>query len=849
MEKDGHPGPRGPGETPGHGTSPEDRLPGEGPGRGDEAADGTVGGEPAVVRRARWRDRTRGRRVLAATGAVFLLLLAVGAVLWFRCGVAGCPDVDMLRGYMPDEASVILDRDGEEVAKLFVTRRVYIGLDSLPKHVGDAFVAIEDQRFWEHGGVDVRRVFGAMLQNVRSGGVEEGASTITMQLARNVFPDDLPANEKTMWRKIGEARVARQIEGRYSKEEILELYLNQIYFGEGAWGIEAAAQEYFGKSATELDLAESATLAALPRAPSRLNPRVNPDQAQTEREVVLTRMRDQGLISAEEYDEAAAEELELRRGERSTEEQAPYFVEAVRRILEEQLGDAVYTRGYRIHTTLDLGAQRVLEEELAQQARRIESGAYGGYPHATYASAHADSGATFEDGTPYLQTAGIVMDPRTGDVLALVGGRDYDDSKFNRALQAMRQPGSAFKPFVYAAAISAGYSPSYQLIDQPIRLMVDRNRSWEPKNYGGSYAGVISLRNALVQSKNVATVRLSGEVGLSRIIGLAEQMGLGRIESNPAVVLGTSEVTPMQLAEAYTPFATLGQRTQPRLVERVVDRDGGIVWAQQPSSQRVLSPAVAFITTNILEDVVNRGTGTGVRGAGYRGPAAGKTGTTQDAADVWFVGFTPDVVGVIWYGLDRRQRILRGATGGEIAAPVWGRVMREIAPSSSDWSPPAGVETREVDETGSIVGSGCPTFGATHTEYFLSGTAPIGECYRDPSYYQTTWMDSLGGYPYDSIYGYPYDTTYTYPYDTTSVSSEERERFWERLRSRVLGKEEEDSLGVRRSPQTTIDTAPDNRSQRAQQRQQQDTTTPPRVLGEPVQRNPPPDSGGLPQLR
>ena len=839
MEKDGQPGrePSDDSARPGNGT-------GEGPSSGRDRAPvaddaSAAAGAEEPVRRADWKDRSRMRRVLAAAGLVLLVLFAAGAVLWFRCGLAGCPDVDTLRGYMPDEASVILDSEGDEVAKLFVTRRVYIGLDSLPKHVGDAFIAIEDQRFWDHGGVDIRRVFGAMLQNVRSRGVAEGASTITMQLARNVFPDDLPANEKTVWRKIGEARIARQIEGRYSKEEILELYLNQIYFGEGAWGIEAAAQEYFGKSATELDLAEAATLAALPRAPSRLNPRVNPELAQRERAVVLARMRAQGLINAAEYDEAASEDLQLRRGDTSPTGKAPYFVEAVRRILEEQLGDAIYTRGYRIHTTLDQNAQRVLEEELAQQARRIESGAYGGYPHATYASAHADSSATFENGTPYLQTAGIIMDPRTGDVLALVGGRDYDDSKFNRAMQAMRQPGSAFKPFVYAAAISAGFSPSYQLVDQPIRLMVDRNRAWEPKNYGGSYAGVISLRNALVQSKNVATVRLSGEVGLSRIIGLAEQMGLGRIQPNPAVVLGTSEVTPIQLAEAYTAFATLGERTSPRLIDRVVDRDGRIVWAQPRRSQRVLSPAVAFITTNILQDVVNRGTGTGVRAAGFRGPAAGKTGTTQDAADVWFVGYTPEILGVIWYGLDRRQRILRGATGGELAAPVWGRVMRQVAPNSPDWSPPPGVETRQVDETGSIVGEGCPTFGATRTEYFLTGTAPIGECYREPGYYEAAWLDSLG-YP-DSLYGGAYDTTYTYPYDTTSVRTED-DRFWERLRSRVFG-EERDSADVRRSPAESLDTAPANRPERAQQRGQQD---PPKILGEPVRTNPPPDTSGRP---
>ena len=771
-------------------------------------------------------DNDRRRKLLITLGISAAVIALIMVVMWERCGFRGCPDVDKLRGYMPEEASVVLDRNGDEVAKLFVTRRVLIGLDSLPEHVAEAFVAIEDQRFWDHGGVDWRRVVGAMAKNVKSGGVEEGASTITMQLARNVFPDELPATQKTLFRKIGEARVAREIEDRYSKEEILELYLNQIYFGEGAWGIEAAAQEYYGKSATELTLPEAATLAALPRAPSRLNPRVNPDLAKEERGVVLDRMLDQEMIDQAEYDEAKEADLTLRRGDTGLDEEAPYFVEAVRRTLEEQLGDAIYTRGYRIHTTLDLGVQRVLEEELAQQARAIESGRYGTYPHESYASAHADSAAVFSEGTPYLQTAGIIMDPVTGDVLGLVGGRDFDDSEYNRATQAMRQPGSAFKPFVYAAAISAGYSPSYQLVDRPIRLVIDRNQTWEPTNYDGSYSGVVTLREALVHSKNVATVRLSGEVGLSRVTGMAGQLGLGDVPSHPAVVLGTNEVTPLQLASAYTAFATLGQRTSPRMVVRVVDRDGGVVWAQEPQAQRVLSPAVAYITTNIMQDVVNRGTGAGVRAAGFRGPAAGKTGTTQDAADVWFVGFTPRVLGVIWYGLDERARILRGATGGEVAAPVWGRIMSQIAPQTGDWAMPDGVESRQVDETGTVVGTGCPTRGATRTEVFLTGTAPIGECYRGSDYYQMTWSDSLGRYTYDE--------DYEYPYDTTSVP-EEDDDFWGRLRQRVFG--EGDSVTVRPSPQIAVDTAAARAGERRDSARQERS---PRVLGQPVPEPEPP---------
>ena len=794
---------------------------GEGAGRPREEreAGGIIGAEPGEVRHAEYRERRWPRRLLIGTAGFLFLLLVASIVLWQRCGLAGCPDVDKLRGYMPDEASVVLDREGEEIGKLFVTRRVYIGLDSIPDHVPNAFVAIEDQRFWQHGGVDVQRVFGAFVQNVRSGGVAEGASTITMQLARNVFPDELPANQKTVWRKLGEARVARQIEGRYAKREIIELYLNQIYFGEGAWGIEAASQEYFGKSATGLTLAEAAMLAALPRAPSRLNPRVNPELARKERAEVLDRMLEQGLIGRAEHDEAVDTDLALRRGDRDIEERAPYFMEAVRRTLEEQLGDAIYTRGYRIHTTLDLTIQDALERRVGEQARAIESGRYGGFPHATYASTHADSSVTLACGTPYLQAAAVILDPTTGDVLGLVGGRDFDDSKFNRATQAQRQPGSAFKPFVYAAALSAGYSPSYQLVDRPIRLVIDRNRTWEPKNYDGGYSGVVTLREALVHSKNVATVRLSGEVGLSRVTGLAEQMGLGRMPSNPAVVLGTSEVTPLQLASAYTAFATLGQRTAPRMIVHVIDRAGNIVWSQQTSAQRVMSPAVAYLTTNILQDAVNRGTGTGVRAAGFRGVAAGKTGTTQDASDVWFVGYTPRILGVFWFGFDERKRIVRGVTGGEIAAPVWGRVMRAVAPESGDWAVPAGIETREVDETGAIVGEGCPAYGTTRTEYFLSGTAPLGECYRAHDYYTSAWQDSLG---------YVYDEDYTYPYDDTA-SVNRGEGFWDRLRERVFG--DADSASVRRSPGITIDTMPE---QRVRPEPDSAERASPRLLGEPV---------------
>ena len=794
-------------------------------------------GEMVSAPPAEQRKRVRRpvlRRVLIGAGALMLLMLVVTAVLWHRCGVAGCPDVDMLRGYMPDQASVVVDREGAEIAKLFVTRRVVVPVDSMPEHLLNAFVAIEDRRFWDHGGVDWRRVIGALASNVKAGGIEEGSSTITMQLARNVFPEQLPASQRTITRKLGEARVAREIEDRYSKREIMELYLNQIYFGEGAYGIEAAAEEYFGKSASQLSLAESAILAALPRAPSRLNPRADEEAALEGRELVLRRMAEQGLITQEEFDEASEAELVLREGRVDAEEEAPYFVEAVRRQLEDALGTAIYTQGYTIHTTLDLDIQRAAEEELEQALRGIESGRHGGFPHSSYATVHGDTTRDRSEGTQYLQGALVVMEAQTGDVLALIGGRDFDDSQFNRATQAKRQPGSAFKPFVYAAALSAGYPASHRLLDRPLRYVLDNNRVWEPRNYDGTFRGAVTMRQALTQSRNVPTVRLANEVGLSRVLGTAEQFGLGRMPSNPSVVLGTAEVTPLELTAAYGAFATLGSRPDPRFVTQVTDASGSVVWSQQPSARRVIDPGVAFIATTMMQDVVNRGTGTGVRGAGFSGAAAGKTGTTQDAADVWFVGYTPRLVGTVWIGFDKRQRILRGATGGEIAAPIWGRIMRRVDAGGSGWAAPAGVEERTVDEMGSVVSAGCMPQGATYTEYFLSGTSASGNCYPD-------------AYTYGDTFGY---TDEDWRYDMPDLDT--ADGWWERLRQRVLG----DDDGVRRAGEPdSLGARGDTAAQRAGRDttgQRADTaradTTRRRPLGEPVRRDttsrPPPDTTG-----
>jgi len=713
---------------------------------------------------------SRRGRLLSILGIVLSLGLLAFTVLWARCGLRGCPDVDELRGYIPEEASVILDREGEEIGKLFQVNRTIVQLDSLPEFVPDAFVAAEDRRFWDHGGIDWRRIPGAALANVKAGGVAEGFSTITMQLARNLFPDKLPAAQQTIWRKLGEMRVARSIERRYEKEEILQMYLNQVYFGSGAWGIEAAANEYFGTSAASLSLAQAALLAAVLPAPSRLNPRSNMEAAVERQQLVLDRMVAEGFIDQARADEAAEEEIDLARSTGGSDANAPYFVEAVRQELEDVFGTQLYTEGFRIHTTLDVDVQERAERELVRQLNAIEAGRYGSFRGDPY------DGDADADGT-ILQGAVVVMNAETGGVLALVGGRDFELSKYNRALQAERQPGSAFKPFVYATAIARGYPPTTRIEDTPLRRTLSGGRVWEPRNYGDSYAGQVTMREALYQSRNVSTVRLAEQVGLEGILRTARVMGIsGDLPEVPSVVLGAGEVTLIDMVSAYAAFATLGQRPEPFFVARIEDRNGRVVWSQEPRLHRVIEPSVAFVVTDILRDVVDRGTATAVRGAGFRAPAAGKTGTTNEAADAWFIGFTPSTVAGVWIGFDEPQTIVPRASGGTLAAPVWARVMIGVQDRGGSWTPPPGVEQRQVDELGNVVASNCPTFGGVREEWFLTGTAPMGDC-RYP-----------GGMGWDSMYA---------GWDSMPPLDEEQDGWLERMRRRLFGDDEQDRAGDR----------------------------------------------------
>ncbi len=678
--------------------------------------------------RAWWLPPLRWLLVAAAAS------LLLGWLTWQSCGLRGCPAVERLSALQPGGAPVLLDRNGDQLARLTPSPQTLVRLDSLPAYVPAAFVAIEDRRFYHHGGVDWRRMAGSLLANVRAGGVAQGGSTITMQLARNVFPDRLPGQQRTLDRKLLEMRVAGAIEDRFSKNEVLELYLNHIYFGGSVYGIQAASRAYFGRPATHLSLAQAATLAAMPKAPNAYDPREHPDRARQRRDLVLSLMAAQGRVSADSAERAQSTRLHVvpeRPLPEAKPPPAPYFVRAVRRMLEHELGDGLYAAPLRVHTTLDPVVQHAAERAIDRQLSAIEAGVYGRYRGDRR---HGDEDAVDSAGTRYVQGAAVVMRADSGDVLALVGGRDYADSPYDRATQARRQVGSAFKPFVFAAALESGYAPSQELSDEPLVVKLPGGEVWEPENFSGRSGGEVTLREAAVHSVNIATARLALAVGLDNVVRAARDAGIDeRMVVLPSLALGAIGIPLLQLTAAYTPFAEGGRGVAPRLVTTVEDTAGKVVWRSNVHRHRAFSAGVAYLVTSLLRDVVDRGTGHEVRDVGLRVPAAGKTGTTNEGFDAWFVGYTPDLAGGVWIGMDRPQPIAAGATGGELAAPVWGRIMRAAyrdrkAPDA--WERPESVVERKIDPaSGLVLAHGCrPAQGRARSELFLESELPATIC-------------------------------------------------------------------------------------------------------------------------
>jgi 1A family penicillin-binding protein len=647
--------------------------------------------------------------------ALVALVLAIAGVAWFdawvaTCGFAGCPTAGDIRLFRPGEGGRILDRRGTLLGRVRQVRRVNVPLRQVPTHVRAAFIATEDRRFYKHDGTDWRGFFRSVVANVREMGVREGFSTITMQVARNTFVARR-VGERTLRHKLIELRVARLLERNLSKDQILELYVNVIYLGNGMYGVEAASRDLFGRSVEHLTVDEGAVLAALPKGPSVYTPRKSVKKATERRNLVLGLMQREGYLAPALAQAAQRRPLAIQRDEWHPEQKDDsYALDAVRALVDSVLRE----RGLEgsevvVHTTLDVRAQRAADVAVRRRADAID-----------------------REGGRRARVAGalVAIDPRTGDVRALVGGARYERKGFNRALHAKRQPGSAFKPFVYAAAMAAGYTPASPVDDDPVEVR-QGSRVWAPANYDDEYQGRTTFRRALTKSANAATVRISRAVGETQVVAAARRAGIrSPLDPVPAIALGAVEVTPMELAAAYAPFANGGYRVTPRLVRRIETADGTPLWSQETVAPvQVMDARDAWQLTSMLRSVVDRGTGRAVRDWGVDGAVAGKTGTTNDGNDVWFVGYTPAIVSAVWFGYDQPQSLPGGASGGRLAAPAWAEWYRNgwrERAAEGAWAPPEGMTSRKVDPlNGRIANQWCPE---VDTEWFKPGTEPSELC-------------------------------------------------------------------------------------------------------------------------
>jgi len=680
---------------------------------------------------------------LLAVVGLGALGFAVAGIGWaFVCAGTSCPSLTGLEAYQPRQTSRLYAADGRFIAELGEERRTLIRLEEIPPHVRDAFLVTEDKRFYSHIGIDFYRIVGAGIANIRAGGVVQGFSTITMQLARNLFPDRLNVRDKGLRRKLREAKVARAIEGKYSKDRIFELYLNQIYLGNGAYGVETASQRYFGKSVRELTIAEAAMLAALPKGPERYNPRRFPERAVQRRNTVIELMRRANVIADSSASLAKAYPMRLARRRGGSAETAPYFVEYARRLLEEKYGKRLYEHPLKVYTTLDLDLQGAAERALDRQLRIVESGQVGVFPHRTYEQimARAAGGRQEESRTvsSYLQGAFVALDPRSGAVRALVGGRDFEDSQFDRATQALRQPGSTFKPIVYATAIQSGRPPSYLIDDAPLIVpQLDTAKPWQPQNYDLKFLGPMTMRRGLEDSRNMIAIRLGMEIGEQSVVAMAAGFGISTpVPPFPSIHIGSADVLPIEMIAAYSVFANLGWRVPVSPIVRVEDERGATIYSAETERIQVLSREEAWLMVDMMKGVIRRGTAASSVGQYFHVPAGGKTGTTNDYGDVWFIGYTADLVAGVWIGFDHPKQIMSNAQGGRLAAPAWTSFMREVyerKPAPPDWPRPPAITSRVVDNvTGLLYGPQCPAEDA-YTEHFLPGTEPTRECPRRAS--------------------------------------------------------------------------------------------------------------------
>ncbi len=577
------------------------------------------------------------------------LTLFLGSLL-LTLSLLKIPDIRTIAEYQPSQASEILDRHGNVIERIYTENRTVVSLSQMPSYLPQAFVASEDSRFYEHPGLDLWSVFRAAINNLRSGRRGQGGSTITQQVARSL----LLTPEKTYLRKFKEAILAWRIDTLLSKDDILHIYLNQIYLGSGAYGVEAASQVYFGKRARNLSLGEAAILAGLPQAPSRYSPHRNLKAAQNRQRYVLNRMAADGYVSTGAARAAFTRPLSLAGDSTAKKGVNGYFVQLVKKQAEKILGQSLNRAGVRIRTTMDPIQQK-------QAAAALRQGLALSFP-----------------GDKKVQGAILSLDACNGRVRALVGGRDFNKSAFDRATQAHRSAGSLFKPLLYAAAFEKGYTPESTFLDSPLSIPGHDGKMWTPRNFSGQHFGKTTLGEALVKSRNIIAIKLLKEVGIKRVQKLAENFGIRPpITSDLSLALGATGVSLLEITAAYSPFVCKGKYFSPTLISAIDSNDGRKIFRAKPIKKQVLNPSVALEMKELLTEVIKRGTGK--RAGGLATVSGGKTGTTNENRDAWFVGFSGKQLGGVWLGYDNNKSLGRGKSGGIVAAPIWLKFMNGSA--------------------------------------------------------------------------------------------------------------------------------------------------------------------------
>ncbi len=606
------------------------------------------------------RKKKSGKRTVSKPAdqtpiIVFLLVVCAATTLTIGCGLAWflslqIPDIRTVHDYHPLVATTILDRHGQTIEAIYDEYRIVIDTQQMPDLLPKAFVAAEDSRYWEHGGLDLFSIARAAVNNLRSGKRSQGGSTITQQVTRSL----LLTREKSYFRKITEAFLSYRLDKMLSKKEILSIYLNEIYLGSGAYGVEAASRTYFNKHAKNMTLAEIALLAGLPQSPSRYSPLTHFKRAKARQRYVLNRMAEDGIISPKAARKAYEETLTLGHPAQKRATNG-YFGQYVRSRLESRYGKKALLRdGLKVYTTLDLNLQKAASRALLQGTGAIQ---------------HR------QKNRPTPQGALVALDTATGRILAMAGGVNYNDSQFNRAVLAKRQPGSVFKPLVFAAAFEKGFTPDFIINDKAISIRNSNGTVWKPKNYSNKFYGPTTLRDGLIHSRNIVAIKLLQKTGVKPVLQLARKAGItAELKPELPLALGASPVSLLEMTASYTIFANQGLFHEPVCITRVQDKNGRVTLWEQPKPRRVITQKTAAQIHTILQEVINRGTGSKARGIPH---AAGKTGTSDNNIDAWFIGYTPEITTGVWFGHDRNKSLGRGETGGRAAAPAWKKFMQK----------------------------------------------------------------------------------------------------------------------------------------------------------------------------